>query len=319
MADGQSAFAEPMSMEEALSKVDSLIDEAKEAEAEEAAQGPQEGAEEIEEVESAEEDQSEADEPQDEEEESEQVLTVEEYGDVLVDIDGTPTPLKDVLQGTLRQADYTRKTQALKEQEKALKADLAEREKALEAREQQLTEMAAEFEDPEPDWVAMADEDPLGWVKAKAEWDRKQAKKQAQKAEHDKRAQAARDAFKRKTIEIAIEKMPEMADVEAFSKGADARKAVALAAGFTEEEYGTTADFRLAIILEKAARYDAQQGEETKKRVSAEKKIAKAPKVLRPGQSKGDADPAAERRAARQKRFSKPISSDTIKGMIGRR
>lgn len=319
MAVGQSAFAEPMTMQEALAKADSLY-ETKEAEADEAAQEPQD--DEIEEIEASDEvedlETDDTDEPEDEG--SEQVLTVDEYGDVLVDLNGTPTPLKDVIQGTLRQADYTRKTQAVQEERKAMQAELEKREKALEAREQQLLQLSQELEEPEPDWEKLADEDPLGYPAAKAKWDKKQRQKAERQRALRERTVKQREAFARQTAEIAMRAVPEWSEDPAnFDKGAEARKRAALDAGFSEEEYNSTPDFRIAVLLEKAARWDAMQQSTEQKRVRAEKKLGKAPKVLKPGQSRGDSDPKQERRAAFQKRLSKPISSAEITRSLGLR
>lgn len=322
MSDGQPAFAGPMTMQEALDRADSLM--AKEAEPEEAAQEPEEEStdDEAEQEASAEdvdaEETDDTDEPEDEAEESEQVLTVDEYGDVLVDLNGEPTALRDVIAGTQRQADYTRKTQELAEQRKSLQEEMEKREQELQQREQQLTQMAAELEEPEPDWEKLADEDPLGWASAKAKWEKKQRQKQERMQEAQKRQEQERRKFIEQTASVAVQKFPEWQDARSFDAGAGARKKAALDAGFTEQEYASTPDFRIAVLLEKAARWDALQSEQGKKRVSAEKRLAKAPKVLKPGTSKGDSDPKQERRAAFQKRLSKPISSKDLAKMIGR-
>lgn len=311
---GQSAFAEPMTMREALEKADSLMEtkEAEPAEEEILEEDPEP-------IEQEPDEEPDAEEPEAVEEES-QILTADEYGDVLVDVNGEPTPLRDVLQGTLRQSDYTRKTQELTNQRKQLEAEFNEREEKLKAREQQLSAMEAELDDPEPDWEKLADEDPLGWASAKAKWDKKSKAKAERKAELEQRQTKAKQEFTRKTVDLAIQAMPEWAEAGAFEKNVDARRDAALKAGFSKEEYDATFDYRIAVLLEKAARFDAMSEDNKQKLVRAEKKIAKAPKVLRPGQAKGDTDPAEERRAARQKQFSKPggISSSDIKRMIGR-
>jgi len=261
----------------------------------------------------------EPDEPEETDEGPEQVLTVEEYGDVLVDVDGEPTPLSEVLAGTQRQADYTRKTQALAEERKKAQAEIAEKQAALDAREQQLRDLEAELGEEEPDWAKLAEEDPLGYGVEKEKWERKQKVRAQREAELKQRQEKAKQEFIAQTADVAVQKIPEWADVKKFDEGAAARKAAALEAGFTEEEYRSTPDFRIAVLLEKAARYDALQGEQSKKSVRAEKKIAKAPKVLKPGASKGDTDPKQERRAAFQNRLSKPISSSEITKQLGLR
>jgi len=308
-------------MQEALAKADSLS-VAKEAEQEEAAQEPEEEveAEEVEagEAEAEAEETDELDEPEDEGEDS-QILTVEEYGDVLVDLDGEPTPLSEVLKGTQRQADYTRKTQALAEERKQLETEMQQRQQEMEAREQQLQQLEAELGEQEPDWEKLAEEDPLGYNHERAKWEKKQKARTARQAEIQRRQEEAKREFVGKTVDVAVQKFPEWQDVKKFDATAAQRKQAAMDAGFTEEEYASTPDFRIAVLLEKAARYDAMQQEQGNRRVRAEKKIAKAPKVLKPGASKGDTDPKQERRAAFQKRLSKPISSSEITKSLGLR
>lgn len=314
---GHSAFAEPMSMQEALSRFETLNQEAEDTPDEEEAAPQEADEEEVLAEADAEEETDETEAPESEEEESDQVLTVDEYGDVLVDLNGEPTPLSEIHKGYLRQADYTRKSQQREQEFKQRLEQLEAQQKEIDAREQQLSQLMEE--EAEPDWVQLAKEDPLGWAETFSEWTKKQAQKKEQQEERAKRQEAHRRAIVAKTAEIAVEKFPEWSNAKAFDAGATARRDAALAAGFTAQEYESTPDFRIAVLLEKAARWDALQNEQGKKRVSAEKKIAKAPKVLKPGQSRGDSDPEAERKVARQKRFSKPISSTDIKGMLGRR
>lgn len=309
----------PISLSDALNYADSQIDNlAKDAEDGEAPQEAEEADEapEGETLESAEEDadeQPEVEEPE-QEEDGPQILTTDEYGDVLVDVNGEQTSLSDLVQGTLRQADYTRKTQELSQQRKEWEAKIKEKEAELAEREQQLSQQ----DDPEPDWVKLAEEDPLGWASEKARWDAKQRERAERQKQATARKQEQLQNFVNETMTKAVEVVPEWSDPKKFNEGVDARKAVALEAGFTAEEYSSTPDFRIAVLLQWAAEGKRLKAEQGQKRDLANKKIAKAPKVLKPGQSQGDRDPKSERRAAFQKRLSKPVSSDTIRGMLGR-
>lgn len=326
MSDGHPALAEPISMQDALAQANSQIDNlAKGAATEEPSQEAEQPAEELETVETeaaaeVETDQTdETDDPATEGEEPDQILTADEYGDVLVDLNGEPTPLAEVIRGTLRQADYSRKTAAHAEQVKADNAELEERAKRLDAREQQLQALEAELEETEPDWVKLAEDDPLGYPAAKAKWDKEQAAKAARRQEVEAKQAAQRQQFVQQTAAQAVEVFPEWADVKKFDAGAEQRKQTALAMGFSAEEYASTPDFRIAALLEKAARYDAMMADTSTKRALAEKKIAKAPKVIKPGASKGDTNPQQERRAAFKKRLSKPISSAELAKGLGLR
>jgi hypothetical protein len=302
-------------MTEALSKANSLI-EAKEVETEEPALEPEPEAEGVETLEADTDTDTEAEEPQ-QSDEGPQILG-DEYDDVLVAFNGKETSLSELKAGNLRQADYSRKTQDLAKERKDLMADIDKQKADLADREQRLAQQLVDTEGSEPDWVKLADEDPLGYASAKARWDAKIRLRDERNQENQKRQDSARRQFIAETATIAVDRFPEWNDVKNFDKGAEARKAQALAAGFTVQEYDSTPDYRIAVILEKAARYDALESKQKITASAADKKIAAAPKVLRPGQSRGDVDPQTERRAAFQKRLSRPISFDEIKKSIGR-
>lgn len=243
------------------------------------------------------------------EEEGPEVYALDEYGEIAIALpDGTQTTLTDLHKGTLRQADYTRKTTELSQERKALE----ERESALADRERQLNEQLASLDEQEPDWLAMAEEDPLGWQTQKLQWDQKQAERSKKKAEAEAAEQKRLESFRKQSAAIAVEKMPEWVDGAKFQATAEARKQAALAAGFTEQEFAGAVDFRLAVLLEKAARYDAGQ---TKVKV-AQKKIAKAPKVVKPGTSVSKADKEQAARAAKRKQRSGPMTMDQMLNTI---
>lgn len=252
--------------------------------------------------------EAEAEAPEPEEAEEAQVLTLDEYGDVLVRIgdDADPMPLSEIAKGTLRQADYTRKTQELASERKRLEAEATEREQALAEREAAINARLAEVEEPEPDWTKLADElDPWEFNKRRAEWETKRVKTEEARRRAEADFEARKEAFLRKTAEIAREKIPEWTSADAFKENAAGRRQAALDAGFTAEEYDAAMDFRYAVLLEKARRFDALQ----KGSPEVEKKVRKAPKVLKPGASQGSkADREAAEKAATRKKLAKPHS-----------
>lgn len=257
------------------------------------------------EVMEAEASEPEADEPE-AEDEGPQVLTTDEYGDVLVQVGDERISLADLTKGNLRQTDYSRKTQELAQQRKQLEQELAQREEALTARERQLNEQFAFLEEKEPDWQQEAQEDPLGWQLKKLEWDRKQEQKRASHQRTVQEREQRMRAWAQKTAEIATQKFPEWSDLAKYDAGAEARRQAALSAGFTEAEYNATIDYRLAILLEKAARYDAGQ----QKVDATTKKLAKVPKVMKPSGAVSKAEREQAERVAKSKRLSGPMGID---------
>lgn len=295
MTDGDNPQAGPLTIDEYL---DSKAPEEGQAEPEkvEPAEAEAEAEPEVEETEGEE---AEQDEPEGEDEAPE-AYSVEEYGEITVQLaDGTRTTLKDLAQGTLRQADYSRKTAELAQERKALK----EAAEQLAQRERQLNEQFASLEEPEPDWRKLAEEDPLGWQLQKLEWDKRQGEREARKRQAEAARKQEIEQFRKFSAARAVEAIPDWTDPKKFDEGASARKAAALAVGFTEAEYAQAIDFRLAALLEKAARYDAGQV----KVAATQKKLAKVPKVVKPGTQSTRSEREAAERAAKAKRISGPV------------
>lgn len=233
-----------------------------------------------------------------------QVLTADEYGDVLVKVGDQTITLNDLHGGYLRQQDYSRKTQELSEARKEMQAEWeklqSEREQLNRLRDQQLIGL----DEPEPDWEKVAEEDPLGLPLKMKQWEKKQAEKYQAYQRQQQQAEQMRAQVAQHTAALAVERMPEWSQPGAFEKGSAARRKAALDAGFSDQEYNAAVDFRFAVLLEKAAKYDALQA--GKPQVA--KKVAGAPRVLKPGQVSTKADRVTADRAAKSKILDRPHS-----------
>lgn len=236
--------------------------------------------------------ESEADDETEETEETEEEETTEEPV-YTVTIDGQPqqVTLQEALQGYQRQADYTRKTQSLADERRALDGDKAELRRTRDQyRERlELLEKAIEPQD-EPDWDKVRAEKPDEYPRLYADWARR-------KAEHDKVAREreriveeqrkdAREDYER-YIKAETEKflaaVPEWSDPATAEREKGEMAAYAQASGYSPEEIQSAADSRTLVLLRKAMLYD---------RLKAEKVTAKPKKdtVLKPGPKK-DAKP----------------------------
>lgn len=264
--------------------------------------------------------EAEADENPDDEPD-EQILDRGEYGDVKISMpDGSVTTLKDLSDGYLRQQDYSRKTQELADMRRSLDKQvseaIAEQTREIEAKQQLLDAQLAQADLTEPDWAALAKEDPIGAFEQKVEWESKMKAIKDSQARQAQLFEQHRQQLMARTQQIALEKMPEWAeDPKRFSDTAAQRRAVAKAAGFTDDEYDATADFRMAVVLEKAARWDAlQAGKPAEK-----KRIQKVKKVLKPGTSKTSVERKAAQKAQRDKILSKSslTPEEYLKAMMG--
>jgi hypothetical protein len=298
MTNGDNPQAGPLSIEQYLDSMEAPAEGQAEVVEEKA---EPEGEAEVVEAEEVETETDDQDEP-DTEEAAPEAYPVDEYGEITIQLkDGTRTTLADLANGTLRQADYSRKTAELAQTRKELEAAAQE----LAQRERQLNEQFAQLEEPEPDWRKLAEEDPLGWQLSKLEWDKKQGERQARKRQAEQARQQEIEQFRKWSATKAVEAIAEWTDTKKFNENAEARKKAALAVGFTVEEYEAAVDFRLAALLEKAARYDAGQT----KVAAAQKKLSSVPKVLKPGAANSTkADRLAAERAAQQKRRNRPMS-----------
>jgi len=240
-----------------------------------------------------------------------QHLSLDEYGDLTIPIivDGVETRvnLGEAAKGYQLQADYSRKTASLANERKEMETTLAQAHAELADKQRLLDEQLAQSIEQEPDWIEMADKEPLKYLSEKEKWSQKQAVR-AEAFARSQQTQAAQSReFQMRTAEVAVQSMPEWATDEGFAKNARGRMTAALDAGFTEAEYNGSVDYRLAVILEKASLYDAMKTQNA----VVEKKLALAPKVLKPGRSKGKADVRVEQRAAINRKLDQPHSMET--------
>lgn len=243
--------------------------------------------------------------PEAEADEGPQVLTLEEYGDVQIQIGEEVTTLKDLQKGTLRQSDYTRKTQEIAQQAKELEA----KEAAIADKQRQLDAaiLDASGEEPEPDWIKLAEEDPLGYPLARATWEKRQRERSAAMQAQQQAQQQAAIEFRAKTAQKALEVYPSWTTAEDYKRDEPKRRELALTL-FSQEEYDGAMDMRLAALLQMAVEGKTQASAAK----VAEKKLGKAPKVLKPGSSKTKADRKAADQAARKRKLSRPHSIDDV-------
>jgi len=195
----------------------------------------------------------------------------------------------ELINGYSRQQDYTRKTQELSQQRKTIEqqqAELAQRDAIY---SQLLPKMEAQLKGElanEPDWNALYEDDPVGYVREKQLWDEKKEKLSAVSAEQQRLQQEA--LVKQQTqiqqfVEYGNQKLleiiPEWQNPEVASKEKLAISEYAVnTLGYTPEEIQQVYDYRALLGLRNAW-LNSKTVEATKK-----KPIQKAPaRVARPG------------------------------------
>jgi len=270
-------------------KVEEAVAETEEAVEEEVLE------EELEAPETLEEDVEDEEEFDEEDELDEEQTDVEEEAQqpqtFTVKVDGQEVEVtqEELINGYSRQQDYTRKTQELSQQRKTIEqqqAELAQRDAIY---SQLLPKMEAQLKGElanEPDWNALYEDDPVGYVREKQLWDEKKEKLSAVNAEQQRLQQEAL-AKQQKQIEQFVEYgnqklleiIPEWQNPEVAAKEKAAISEYAMRElEYTSEEIQQVYDYRALLGLRNAW-LNSRTVEATKK-----KPTQKAPaRVARPG------------------------------------
>lgn len=233
----------------------------------------------------------------DEEELDEEQTDVEEEAPQLqtftVKVDGQEVEVtqEELVNGYSRQQDYTRKTQELSQQRKTIEQKQSELEQRDAIYSQLLPKMEAQLNSAlgeEPDWNALYEDDPVGYVRQQQVWNEQKQKLEAVQAEQQ-RLQQESFAEQQKLIQQQVEEgqtkllevIPEWQNQEVASKEkAEIANYATNVLGYTQEEINSVYDWRALLGLRKAWLSD-KIAETVKK-----KPTQKAPaRVARPGTS----------------------------------
>jgi Tfp pilus assembly protein PilN len=201
--------------------------------------------------------------------------------------------LDELLNGYSRTADYQKKTQSLAEQRKAVEADRVKIDEAAKTRETyaqrlQVIEQLLQQQDQSQDLASLKAEDPIAYAVAMAEKMERDKQLQAvqmerQRVQQEQQSHQQIQLQKHIQAEQAklVEAIPEFKDdVKAEVIRRDIRN-YAKAQGFSDQELSQVYDSRAVLALYKAAQYDKLMAG---KGVTS-KKVANAPKTIRPGTS----------------------------------
>ena len=217
-------------------------------------------------------------------------------------------PLDELLKGYSRTSDYTRKTQEVAEARKAVEAERQKIEEAARLRDtyaqrlQVIEQMLSQGEKGE-DLAALKESDPIGYAVKIAEQTEREKQlaavraeqqriAQQQQAEQSQRLQAHLQAEALKLQEA----IPEMADP---AKGQAIKTDIrnyAKKIGFSDEELAQVYDSRAVTALYKAMQFDKL----TQGKADAVKKVAQAPRMMRPGTSTPEARESSEGKKLRE-------------------
>lgn len=228
-----------------------------------------------------------------EESEGEAEEKAEEVFTVKVDGEEIQVTRDELLKGYSRQADYSRKTMQIAEEKKQFLAEAAavsqERAKYAELLKT-LEETITQYEPQEPDWrYLQTTMEPGEFAREYALWSQHKQEKANIQREREAVEQTLRAEQEKALREhlaeqhrLLIEAVPEWQDGEKLKAAKAELTAAAEAVGFTAQDLNRVSDYRLVMLLRKAALYDASQ----KKRPELQKRVETV-KIAKPG-SKGE-------------------------------
>ena len=281
-----------------------------------------EETEEAEEVEEEAPEEGQAEEETEEEVEEEELeIVAEEDLKYTIKVDGKDyeVGIDELKSGYQRQADYTRKSQALAEQRKETEQIQSERQQleqerqmyanGLQMLQEQQTAKLQDFD--KVDWETMKEEDPYAYMLKKDEYRDAQervnnaAQQQALiQQEQQAASNQARGQFVQQEYARLVAALPEWNDKDSTIKK-DIQE-YATSVGFKPEEINQLADHRSVLVIKKAMEFDKL----TKKVAPKKKAVKKVPKVQKAGRGTSKEDSAAEALKAKRTRLRKSGKQD---------
>ena len=189
--------------------------------------------------------------------------------------------------------DYTKKSQAVAEERKAVEAERQRIEEARQLRDQyaerlQMIEQMLNQQQPEENLEYLKETDPIGYAVKVAELSQREKQLAQVQAERQRIAEQQRQEQQQelgKVIQAEARKLaealPEYADPQ---KGEAIRRELrefGVKAGFSEQELANVYDSRAVLTLWKAMQYDKLQSAKP----TITKRVSEAPKVIKAGVS----------------------------------
>jgi len=254
----------------------------------------------------------ESEEAQDDASEEDEATEPEAPAIVVTLDDGTALTADEVKKSFLRQADYTRKTQAVAELRKETEAEAAKVSEVRKTYAEKITQLESFLSQNVPSTEgldALRQTDPAEYAARVADLNRQQQQLAAVQLERQRvQAEQAEEAAKQHSQYLAaerdrlVEAIPEWkADPTKAQAELQALRAAGAEYGFSDAELDQVADHRAILLLRDAMRY--RQGQ--KATASVKPKIAKAP-VLKPGTTgRVTAKPVAKQRQSDFERLKK--------------
>jgi hypothetical protein len=209
--------------------------------------------------------------------------------------------LDELMQGYQLGADYTKKTQEVAEQRKAVEAEQQAIQEAKQVRDtyaqrlQAIEQFLTGNQDSPEDLAAMKENDPIGYAVKVAELTEKKEQLAQVRAEQERLAQQQQAEQQQEMAKFVQQEATKLSQVlPEFSdptKGEQIRNEIrnyGKSVGFSDQELANVYDSRHVLMLHKAMMYDKLQ----KSKPAVTKKVSKAPKMVKSGTKvkEGNAD-----------------------------
>jgi len=248
-----------------------------------------------------EESEDEPDDTEDEDEDSDDEVEVEERKTFRVKANGEEkdVTLNELVEGYQKGSDYTKKSQELATQRKAVEAEAHAVNEAMQMREQyaqrlgQVQQLLAQDANDGTNLEELRENDPIQYAIKVAEKTENNKKLQLLQQEQNRLAGAQKNQVAQhqaKMIahesEMLTEKVKEFSDPKKAEQIKNDIRSFGKSIGFTEDELAQVYDHRHVIVMQKAMAYDKLQ----KANPGVTKKLSKAPKMSKKGNKVANVD-----------------------------
>jgi hypothetical protein len=208
--------------------------------------------------------------------------------------------LDDLVKSYQLGADYTKKTQEIAEQRKAIEAERSAIEESRQLRDAyaqrlQAIEQFLSQQQSEDDLEILKETDPIGYAVKVADLSQKEKQLSAVRAEQYRLAQQQQAEYQQNLQQFVQTEMaklsqalPEFADPEKGQAVRSDLRKFAASIGYSDEELSQVYDSRHVQVLYKAMQYDKLM--QSKPQIT--KKVNEAPKMLKPGVAKAKSSEA---------------------------
>lgn len=229
---------------------------------------------------------------------------------VTVEIDGKPIELtkSEIQSGYLRQADYTRKTQALAEERKQYHAVVQQAQEQEKVYSELLPVMVQRMQQymPQPPKPELIDTDPVSYMKQKEAYEREMGDLQAAQAEMQRMSQKSQveqqqnlQAIVAQNAQMLPELIPEWKEAKNYERDRIKLRDYLKSRQFSDQEIDQAYDARIVAIAYDAMRWRELKNSKPKQSEPLEKALKPSAPATRPMNTQTKATVEARKRLAK--------------------